>query len=426
MINADELDAAINKQIKEVVREEVAKLLTSDASIVSELKQKAITAFVHRIAMDEEMSEMIVQRVADEMKLFSNDEELLAQLEMNTVKALIDKFDDENDIKGFLTDRLDVQLDKMLDNNSDFSTQLKVHAVNKITDKIAFDENIEDIIGNKLQERFEEQFAGAIRSESHQRELTIMDDTVVVENDLVSRNANVVDQAVTKNLTVTGNLVVLGSVDHSHPTAWAAVMDKMKREVRDDVVSNTKEEMIKSVIDKADDLNFTDLKLNGNTVLSGKVLGNTITESSLNKVGRLRDLEVIGPAKFNGQTLTIENGRLGVNTEAPAAAVDIWDNEVEIVLGKSELQTAFIGTGRSQTLKLGVNNIGHLTIDNSGTVSVNKLRVGERRIAFENRTPGYKGNPGDMVFNTNFNTSDRIFAWVCKGEYSWVPLKAEI
>ena len=321
---------------------------------------------------------------------------------------------------------VEAEVERIFATNSELMTQLKVHAVNQLVNKIVFDENIEDIIGDKLKERFAEEFAGAIYSEAEQRELTIMDDTVVVENDLVARNAQVVEQAVTKNLTVTGDLIVTGKVDSTYPMAWAAVMSDMKREVTEDVVNNTKDEMVTGVLQRADELAFTDIKLDGVTVLSGNRLNNQITESNLLRVGTLRNLDVEGKASLNSGTLYVGNKRVGINTDSPTAGLNIWDEEVELVLGKLELQTAFMGTARSQKLKLGVNNIGHLTIDNTGMVRVEKFQIGERRIAFGSGIPSYEGKPGEIVFNTNFNTTNRTFAWICKGDFSWVPLKAEL
>lgn len=325
-----------------------------------------------------------------------------------------------------LAKTVEAAVDKLFATNSQLMTELKVHAINKIVNKIVLDENVEDIIGDKIAERFDEQFAGAIRSDASNLELTIMDDTVVVENNLVARNTNTVEQAVTKNLTVTGKLIVTGNVDSTYPQAWAAVMDDMKREVTEDVVNNTKDEMVSAVMAQADKLEFTDIKLDGTTVLKGNRLNNQITESALHKVGRLRDLDVLGETHLGGQTMTVANGRVGVNVDTPISALDIWDNEVQLILGKMEQQTAFIGTARAQTLKIGVNSLGHLTIDNTGTVRVEKFKIGERRIAFEGKVPGYSGKPGDIVFNTQFNTTDKIFAWICKNDFSWVPLKAAI
>jgi hypothetical protein len=54
---------------------------------------------------------------------------------------------------------------------------------------------------------------------------------------------------------------------------------------------------------------------------------------------------------------------------------------------------------------------------------IKKLRIGVHQIAHDDQVPGWSGTKGDIVFNSNFN-NDRVFAWVCLGNYKWQPLKS--
>jgi hypothetical protein len=97
---------------------------------------------------------------------------------------------------------------------------------------------------------------------------------------------------------------------------------------------------------------------------------------------------------------------------------------VSILAGKHKDKSAYIGTGRAQSLTLGVNRTPAIEIDVEGLTAIKKLRIGVHRISHGTEVPNYAGTKGDVVFNANPTISSNVFAWVCLGSYKWKVLKA--
>jgi len=161
----------------------------------------------------------------------------------------------------------------------------------------------------------------------------------------------------------------------------------------------------------------------GQKVIDGNQLTGTVTESKLKSVGILKTLTVNGEARFNNNTVTVLNRRLGVNTDTPEKALSVWDEEVSVVIGKHKTNQAYVGTNRDQALVLGVNREPQLEIATDGLTTIKKLRVGLHKISHDTQVPGWSGTRGDLVFNTSPG-ADRVFAWVCLGAHRWQTLKS--
>ena len=172
---------------------------------------------------------------------------------------------------------------------------------------------------------------------------------------------------------------------------------------------------------KTNGIEFDQVTVGGEPLVSGSNLSGTITESRLQTVGNLRHLTVSGETRLN-ETFSVVNKRVGVNTEEPEMALSIWDEEVAINIGKHKEKTAYIGTSRTQGIAFGTNRAVHVEITADGLTQIKKLQVGVHRISHDTQVPGYAGTKGDIVFNANPTTN--VFAWVCLGAYKWQPLKS--
>ena len=98
-------------------------------------------------------------------------------------------------------------------------------------------------------------------------------------------------------------------------------------------------------------------QIDGIDVVTKDSLGNAIKKSKLTEVGILTGLEVDGDANF-GNTVIVNSylNRVGINTEIPNAALSVLENGIEIVVGTSDENTAFIGTWNSQALDIITDN----------------------------------------------------------------------
>ena len=160
----------------------------------------------------------------------------------------------------------------------------------------------------------------------------------------------------------------------------------------------------------------------GTPLISGNSLNSAITQSNLQRVGTLGSLRVSGETQLTN-TLSVVSKRVGINTEEPESALTVWDEEVAVNIGKAKSNQAYIGTSRAQSLSIGTNRVSHIDIDADGMTQIKKLRIGVYQISHSDMVPGWSGTKGDIVFNTSIK-EDRVFAWVCLGNFKWQPLKS--
>lgn len=237
--------------------------------------------------------------------------------------------------------------------------------------------------------------------------LTVLDGQVVVEHEAVTKYLTVVDSADIKKLTV----------------------DKLI--VNDGITINDGNfvEQIKGLIDNRIsqragesnwDTNGKPLMSNCVTLIDNKSLGSSVVESNLRKVGRLTNLTVIGETNL-AETIYIDNGRLGINTDEPAGVFTAWDEESEITIRKYKQRTMYIGSTRDSEIVIGVNGNAVVAVRRHG-IETNSVKIGNITISNTNREPNHRGSPGDLAIN-EATIKDQPWAWRCTGGETWVPLK---
>jgi hypothetical protein len=257
-----------------------------------------------------------------------------------------------------------------------------------------------------------------IVDQASKRELTVMDDVVVVENCLTANSIEAVDSVRVQNLVVTGSI-------NTDNASWSALVSDISQKTLNQLTTEWNKDLVNQVVKQIQDcgIDFEEVRVKGEKVIDGNQLSRAVTESGLQSVGTLKTLTVRGEAKFNNDTLNVLNRRLGINTDSPEKALSVWDEEVSVVIGKHKLNQAYIGTNREQGVVIGVNREPHIEINTDGLTTVKKLQVGLHKISHAAQVPGWSGNKGDIVFNTNFGPG-RVFAWVCLGTFNWQTLKS--
>jgi len=249
-------------------------------------------------------------------------------------------------------------------------------------------------------------------------ELIVMEDVVVIENGLTATTIEAVDSLRVQNLVVTGSI-------NTDNQSWTALTADISQQTLAQLTTAWNKDLVDQVVTQIQDhgIDFDQILVKGQPIIDGNQLTRAVTESSLQSVGTLKSLSVSGEAKFNNNTLTVLNKRLGVNTDSPEKALGVWDEEVSIVIGKHKLNQAYIGTNREQSVAIGVNREPQIEINTDGLTTIKKLQVGLHKISHAAQVPGWSGNKGDIVFNANFGV-DRVFAWVCLGAHRWQTLKS--
>lgn len=268
---------------------------------------------------------------------------------------------------------------------------------------------------SKILEKFETR---GIHDESSQCEILITDGSVVVQSGLACENLLVEQNLITTDL-MTNNLVITGSVN-TDCESWNELADTVADRTHKLLGEKWRQDLVMEILEisKKQGIDFKNITVNGIPLVEGDTLNPNIINTSIQKLGLLRDLKVLGSAKISNGTLLVLDRRIGVNTESPDMALAVWDEEVSVSIGKISRDRAWIGSTRQQTMDIGVNRQRSITIEPDGLVSIDRLRLDRWRISFAKSVPNHSGTRGDLVLNHD-PKPDTPFAWQCLGGFQW-------
>jgi hypothetical protein len=244
-----------------------------------------------------------------------------------------------------------------------------------------------------------------------QVQMTLMDQAVAFEKAVWTPSA-----IIKGKLTVEGDLVVLGDIDSNSPAAnTLANMAVEKIKADTELLELHSDAMLASIGQKGIDLKR--ITQDGREIVNGNQLGYHITDSNLQRVGMLRDLQTQGEALLS-DTLYVTGKRVGINTIEPSAVFVVWDEEVELVITKHSSDTGYIGMPRFQRLVIGANNKDNLILDTDGSVEIENLRVGNTPMSSATAAPDYNAITGTIVWNENPAQGGPV-GWICLGATRW-------
>lgn len=244
-------------------------------------------------------------------------------------------------------------------------------------------------------------------------QVSIFDDVTVIENNLLTR-----DLTVKGVVTIDGALNVNGTVDPASPlytNLVKSVTNNVRTSMDKTVFDSYSDSIFKKIVNEG--LDLSKITIAGQEVIVGNTLSNIITESNLQKVGQLRELQVSGESLLT-ETLYTAKKRVGINTIEPTQALSIWDQEIEIGVGKKTSNTGIIGTPRSHTLIISSNGKDNLTLTPEGGVTVNQLKIGSINLSVSLTPPTNEQPKGSIVFNANPSLGGPM-GWVCLGGANW-------
>jgi hypothetical protein len=243
--------------------------------------------------------------------------------------------------------------------------------------------------------------------------LTVLDHATVVENNLVTQ-----DLTVKGSTTIEGDLVVTGTVP-ADTAFYQSLVGSVSEQVKVNLDQDLFHRYSKTVYDgiRAEGLDLTKITVNGVEVINGGNLANTITFSNLQRVGTLQELRVSGESLLS-QTLYTTTRRVGINTVEPTQVLSIWDQEIEIGIGKKETNVGVIEAPRAHKLVLSSNGKNNLSLMPDGSVQVEKISVGTVSLSSSLTPPSYSAPIGSIVFNAN-PTIGGPLGWVSLGDARW-------
>ena len=278
---------------------------------------------------------------------------------------------------------------------------------------------------NTLTEELAKDFQSqGIADKASTRQLTVMDGVVVVEGETVTHDIMVERNTILKgDVVISGNLGVQGRIAVDNK-AWQELGDHVGKVTYDRIKNDFARELTDSMLTTVrEGIEIQNVTVEGSPLIAGNALSPGIKSTNITSVGALESLQVDGPVNLQN-TVTVTRGRVGINTQGPDSVLSVWDEEVNVSIGKISKNTAFVGTGRQGNLVLGTNRQNHLEIDSNGMTTVRQLRIGRNTISWSAETPGYSGTKGDVVFNIN-TTAEGVFAWICLGAFRWQALRVK-
>jgi len=188
------------------------------------------------------------------------------------------------------------------------------------------------------------------------------------------------------------------------------------------------------------------ISVNGIKLLDDQELGPTVTKSNLREVGHLKGLIVDGGLSVNQYLIYDSNtDRLGIGTDQPKATINLIDQNVDLVIGASDINTARIGTYNYTDLELSTDNTPRISITAGGNITLGNPATGDSKVSIigslginvQNPDPrsklhvngalkfndklhlsgneppsGGAFNEGDIVWN-NYPHPGKFIGWVC-------------
>lgn len=408
----DQIASTVNNQVLEVFATD-DWLQPIEEKIIKYTQDRIVSKFANSSAVPE---------IVDAVK--SSVAELFAQGAIPGVETFVDKTTIKQAVDQAVEGMVDV-ITSELSQDPSWLAKIETLINQAVTQRtlaslgsIDIDKIITDYVNQIFQQKSLNNFATAgMQDIATECQLTIMNGEVVVEQQLTARTIEAVEDVIVKNLTVKGSI---NTDNHSWQTLAENISEKTIKKInqdwRDTLVLQVKDQITNEGID------FSNVNIDGRPLIDGNILSGSITHSNLQSVGVLNGLRVRGCVDLN-ETLNVNRKRVGINTEEPESALTVWDEEVNLQVGKYKNQEAYIGTGRTQALNIGINKDPQITLNNDGITNIKKLRVAQWRIGHSAELPNWGGTRGDIIFNSN-PTPNSAFAWVCLGAHKWKVLKA--
>lgn len=406
---------------------EIVKLVETEIAKKVELEMQSL---LEDDAWKTVVEQAVVKYAQDRVNAKFNSSEWTPQL-INAVENAVKRMFESGQIKNLsnivdestIVSLVDSKIEPIIErrfNDPDWSARTQAVSNQIAVSKIErnFNElNIQDEIQLRVKQTVGNLKRG-INDSSLTPQITITDHYVVNENELITRQLKTTEHAqFDSDVTIDGTLILKGRVNTDNKS-WDELRDTITNKVVEQVQALKTDKLTEEILTlaKTQGIGFDTVLINGKKLIDGDQLTPTVTRTKITEVGRLNELEVQGFTSLNNDTLNVLNTRIGINTDKPTMALEIWDQEVSMSLGKVSKDTGFVGLSGKGSLHIGSNQQGDIRIDEDGVVRIAKLRIGRNNVSWSDRVPGHQGLKGDIVFNSGGNETT---GWRCTGGFNW-------
>lgn len=406
---------------------EIVKLVETEIAKKVELEMQSL---LEDDAWKTVVEQAVVKYAQDRVNAKFNSSEWTPQLIVaveNAVKRMFESGQiknlsnivDESTIVSLVDSKIEPIIERRF-NDPDWSARTQAVSNQIAVSKIErnFNElNIQDEIQLRVKQTVGNLKRG-INDSSLTPQITITDHYVVNENELITRQLKTTEHAqFDSDVTIDGTLILKGKVNTDNKS-WDELRDTITNKVVEQVQALKTDKLTEEILTlaKTQGIGFDTVLINGKKLIDGDQLTPTVTRTKITEVGRLNELEVQGFTSLNNDTLNVLNTRIGINTDKPTMALEIWDQEVSMSLGKVSKDTGFVGLSGKGSLHIGSNQQGDIRIDEDGVVRIAKLRIGRNNVSWSDKVPGHRGLKGDIVFNSGGNETT---GWRCTGGFNW-------
>ena len=399
----DGLKVSIESELRDKISDEVVKKIaaTEVNGIIETLVAGQIADRVAKfdfVNASQEQLSLIVARLTDQIQ------KTLAQEANTQINSYITQRLAQVDLNDLISSLIGNKLANMLDSRN-FPPQSIPQS--------AIDFNGLTLTGDHIKGGIVEKFGSTgIEDLSTRVQMTLMDKATAFEGPVWAPEIKVKG-----DVSIAGKLSV-GEIDETTP-AFTQFIEAASVVVKNKLDTELFTSFSNIIFDKirTEGLELDRITQGGREVIKGNQLGYHIVDTNIQRVGMIRDLQTQGEA-YLSSTLYTTKGRVGVNTMDPNSVLSVWDEEVEISVGKRSQDTGTINTPRYQTLVLGANGNNNLTLTPDGSVEVDSISIGSVLMSSAITIPNYSGITGQIVWNQAPAPGSAI-GWVCLGGHLW-------
>jgi hypothetical protein len=396
MIDLTEIEQTIKKEVEKKINQELSQvdigdlLATSLVNMAQDKVNTTVTSMVNGMLRQGTLQQLIEDKIGSELQT-KLDEAILAR-----VSGMVSRID----LGTQISEKIEQFVITKMKTLSLPDSIIPINAVNTTAFTISADKITKGLYKDFASTGIEDVAKGV--------ELTVMDGSVIVENNLISNQLSIEDAAEFKgNVNVAGDLRVVGNLVMLNP----AFNKQITSIVNDRIAEHNKDSVV--------DITGSAVYASDKEILTENALGPSVLTSNLRKVGNLTELSVRNNFTV-GETLYVADGRIGINTEEPAGALTVWDEEAELTMRKHKSKTTYLGTTRDCDLVLGINGNIVMSLRKEG-IEVESINVGGIKMSVANMVPEREGTPGEIVIMQRA-VSGQPWAYQCVEGRSWAAL----